>query len=161
MNREQIERMFERFLRERSLKLTPQRRRIFDHVFGADDHFSAETLYDRLREEEGLRVSRATVYRTLGLLVAGGFLSDLQTRRGEKLYEHVLGREHHDHMVCIDCGRIDEFHDEEIERLQGEACRQKGWELADHNLRQFGRCPACREGRGTERGAPAFDPDAR
>ena len=156
MNRDQIEKMFDRFLRERSLKLTAQRRHIFDHVYGTDDHFSAETLYDRLRREEGPTVSRATVYRTLGMLVEGGFLEALDARSGEKLYEHVLGREHHDHMVCIDCGRIEEFFEQEIERLQHEACRKMGWEMADHNLRLFGVCPACRkvrdsaEGKGSE-----------
>ncbi|MEW6071797.1 MAG: Fur family transcriptional regulator [Planctomycetota bacterium] len=154
MNREQIEKMFAHFLRERTLKLTAQRRRILAHAFGAGDHFSAETLYDRLRQEEGPRISRATVYRTLGLLVEGGFLGALDVRRGEKLYEHVLGRAHHDHLVCIDCGRIEEFSDAEIERLQREACRAAGWEMADHNLRLFGVCPACQAARDGQAGAP-------
>lgn len=147
--------MFERFLRDRSLKLTSQRRRIFERAFEDDDHFSAETLYDRLREEEGPRVSRATVYRTLGLLIEGGFLGMLDTRRGEKLYEHVLGRHHHDHLVCIDCGRIEEFFDEGIEERQHDACREKGWEMKGHNLRLFGICPPCRRERERDRKARA------
>lgn len=143
MNQAEIQKSFERFLRQRSLKLTPQRERIFRRVFATHEHFSAETLYLWLREEQGASVSRATVYRTLGLLVEGGFLESLDAGNGELLYEHVLGHRHHDHMVCIDCGRIEEFVDERIEELQQAACQRKGWTLLHHNLRLFGRCRAC------------------
>ena len=77
MNHATIQRAFERFLRTRALKLTPQRRRIFERAFATHEHFSAETLYGWMRAEEGSTVSRATVYRTLSLLVEGGFLETL------------------------------------------------------------------------------------
>ncbi len=143
MNQASIQRAFERFLRRRSLKLTPQRERIFERVFSTHDHFSAETLYRWLGLEEGPAVSRATVYRTLGLLVEGGFLESLDAGSGELLYEHVLGHRHHDHILCIDCGRIEEFSDERIEDLQREAAQRKGFSLLYHNLRLFGTCAAC------------------
>ena len=143
MNQETIVKRFERFLRSRSLKLTAQRRRIFDRAFGTHEHFSAEQLYDWLRSEPGPRVSRATVYRTIGLLMEGHFIEALDTGRAELVYEHVLGHAHHDHMVCLDCGKIEEFHDERIEELQVEACRKKGFELVRHDLRMHGYCRAC------------------
>jgi Fur family ferric uptake transcriptional regulator len=143
VNQSSIRRAFERFLKTRSLKLTPQRRRIFERVFATHEHFSAERLYDWMRAEDGSAVSRATVYRTLSLLVEGGFLETLDAGKGELLYEHVLGHRHHDHLVCIDCGRIDEFSDERIEDLQREAAARKGFVLHYHNLRLFGTCPAC------------------
>jgi len=143
VNQATIQRAFEHFLRGRSLKLTAQRRRIFERVFATHDHFSAETLYGWLKGEAGPTVSRATVYRTLGLLVEGGFLESLDTGKGELLYEHVLGHRHHDHLVCIDCGRIEEFSDERIEALQQEAARGKGFQLLYHNLRLFGTCAPC------------------
>jgi Fur family transcriptional regulator, ferric uptake regulator len=143
LNQETIVRRFERFLRSRSLKLTTQRRRIFDRAFGTHEHFSAERLYDWLRSEPGPRVSRATVYRTIGLLMEGHFIEALDTGRGELVYEHVLGHAHHDHMVCLDCGKIEEFHDERIEELQIEACRRKGFQLVRHDLRMHGYCRAC------------------
>ena len=148
MNQSSIQRAFERFLRTRALKLTPQRKRIFTRVFATHEHFSAETLYGWMRGEEGSRVSRATVYRTLGLLVEGGFLESLDTGRGELLYEHILGHRHHDHLVCIDCGRIEEFSDERIEDFQREAARRKGFTLHYHNLRLFGTCASCTKKRG-------------
>jgi Fur family ferric uptake transcriptional regulator len=148
-----IQSSFERFLRTRGLKLTSQRQRIFERAFATHEHFSAETLYRWMREEQGPRVSRATVYRTLGLLLEGGFIDSLDTGRGELMYEHTLGHRHHDHMVCLQCGRIEEFHDPRIEALQAEACASKGFELISHDHRLLGHCRACVLGR--ERGDTA------
>ena len=143
MNQASIHRAFERFLRRRALKLTPQRNRIFERAFATHEHFSAEKLYNWLKGEAGPAVSRATVYRTLSLLVEGGFLESLDTGQGELLYEHILGHRHHDHLMCIDCGKIEEFVDERIEDLQRAAAERKGFQLLYHNLRLFGTCAAC------------------
>jgi len=161
VNQSTIQKAFEAFLKERSLKLTPQRKSIFDAVFATHDHFSAETLYGWLRESEARNVSRATVYRTLSLLVEGGFLESLDAGQGELLYEHVLGHRHHDHLVCVDCGRIEEFFDKRIEELQEEAARRKGFTLRSHNLRLFGTCGPCTKKRGLDNtGASATSPAA-
>jgi len=149
VKRESIVRAFEAFLRTRGLKLTSQRRRIFDRAFATHEHFSAEALAGWLAREQGPRVSRATVYRTLGLLLDGKFLSALDAGKGELVYEHVLGHVHHDHMLCLECGRIEEFHDERIEELQLAACRKKGFELVTHDLRLRGYCRACARRRAT------------
>jgi Fur family ferric uptake transcriptional regulator len=158
-----IERRFEEFLRQHALKLTAQRKRIFDRTFATHEHFSAEKLYGWLREEDGARVSRATVYRTLDLLVKGGFLGALDTGQGELVYEHVLGHDHHDHMICISCGRIEEFHDERIEELQRVAAQKHGFTIERHLHRLMGYCRACsraRERRATVEAArvPAAEP---
>lgn len=142
MKHDTIVRRFEMHLRSRSLKLTSQRRRIFDRVFATHEHFSAEEMYGWLKSEPE-RVSRATVYRTLALLLEGRFVSALDSGRGELLYEHVLGHPHHDHMVCLGCGKITEFHDERIEELQLEACRKKGFQLVSHEHRLQGYCKGC------------------
>lgn len=153
MKHETIRKAFEEFLRARELKLTTQRERIFERAFSTHEHFSAEQLYDWLREEPGARVSRATVYRTIGLLAEGGFLGSLDTGRGELVYEHLLGHKHHDHMVCMECGRIEEFHDERIEALQHEACQRMGFVLVSHSHRLIGLCRACARKRGASVGA--------
>ena len=82
---------------------------IFEKAFETHEHFSAEKLYEWLRQEDGPKVSRATVYRTLDMLERGGFIESLDVGRGELVYEHVLGHKHHDHLVCTECGRIEEF----------------------------------------------------
>ncbi len=143
MNQAKIQEAFESFLRERGLKLTPQRMRIFERVFATHEHFSAEQLFGWMREEPGDKVSRATVYRTIGLLAEGRFLESLDTGNGELLYEHVLGHRHHDHLVCEDCGRIEEFYDEDIERIQTQVAKSKGFVLRHHSMRLFGTCPTC------------------
>lgn len=145
MRYEQIVKRFESFLRERSLKLTGQRRRVLDRAFGTHEHFSAEQLFAMLRDEADVQpaVSRATVYRTIGLLLEGGFVEALDTGSGELKYEHILGHHHHDHMLCLECGRIEEFHDERIEELQKENCAKRGFELVSHDLRLRGYCKAC------------------
>jgi len=138
-----IHRSFESFLRERGLKLTAQRRRCLDRAFATHEHFSAERLYLWLKEEAGASVSRATVYRTLSLLVEGGFLESLDPGTGELVYEHVLGHRHHDHVVCLSCGKIEEFSDERIEELQRENCARLGFELVSHVLKLSGYCKGC------------------
>lgn len=143
MKQAEIKRAFEDFLRKRELKLTPQRARIFDRAFSTHEHFTAEELYAWLATQPGPRVSRATVYRTLVLLLEGEFMKSMDVGRGELVYEHVLGHGHHDHMVCLDCGRIEEFHDQRIETLQEEAAAKKGFELVKHDHRLIGYCRAC------------------
>ena len=134
---------FKTFLSSRSLKLTPQRSIVFEKAFETHEHFSAETLYSWLRDDEEASVSRATVYRTLQLLQEGAFIESLDTGRGELVYEHVVGHQHHDHMLCIDCGKIEEFQDPRIEELQEKACERKGFTLVSHALRLMGYCRSC------------------
>ena len=143
MKQATILRSFEDYLRGRSLKMTPQRRRVFDRVFATHEHFSADELYAWMRAEEGPAVSRATVYRTIGLLLEGGFIDSLDCGRGELVYEHTLGHRHHDHMVCLGCGRIEEFHDEGIEELQRAAADRHGFQVVSHDHRLLGYCRAC------------------
>ncbi|MDP6407870.1 MAG: Fur family transcriptional regulator [Planctomycetota bacterium] len=148
MNQTLIDQKFESYLRSRSLKLTPQRWRIFERAFATHKHFSAEQLYAWMAEEEGPKVSRATVYRTLSLLEEGGFIESLDTGGGEIVYEHVLGHGHHDHLICTDCGRICEFREPRIEKLQREVARSQGFTLESHSLRLMGRCASCAESLG-------------
>ena len=133
---------FEDYLKRNNLKLTPQRQQVFEKVFSTNEHFSAERLYELLREEEGDGVSRATVYRALEVLAKGGFVETLETGRGEVLYEH-MAQHHHDHMVCVECSKIEEFHDERIEELQERAAEAIGFVIVSHVHRLTGLCKAC------------------
>lgn len=150
MKQAAIRKAFVDYLRQRALRLTPQRARIFDRAFSTHEHFSAETLFGWLREEQGPRTSRATVYRTLALLVEGHFLDCFDSGKGELLYEHVMGHRHHDHLMCTGCGRIEEFFDDRIERIQEEICARYGFELVDHDHRLRGLCKACARKRPRE-----------
>jgi len=132
----------EHHLHEKGLRRTGARRKILEAVFEGDGHFTAEDLLDRMRGH-GVRVSRASVYRTLALLVEGGWVETREFQRGQLMYECMLGHRHHDHLICTRCGKIVEFENDEIERLQVEAARQHGFVLDSHSLRLFGRCSSC------------------
>ncbi len=131
-----------RYLRGRGLRSTDARRKIVEVVLDADDHFTAEGLLDRIRER-GHRVSRASVYRTLSLLVDGGFVESREFQRGQLMYEVMVGSEHHDHLICSVCERIVEFENSAIERLQEAVASEHGFVLQSHSLRLFGTCPDC------------------
>ncbi|HIG10921.1 MAG: Fur family transcriptional regulator [bacterium] len=144
MDQTAIRKRFGEYLHARSLKLTGQRDRIFERAFETHEHFTPEALFDWLREAEGTTVSRATVYRTLTLLEEGGFIVSMNNGLGDVVYEHILGHEHHDHIICLKCGRIDEFQNTEIEALQIEVARTWGYSLVRHTLRLEGVCGTCR-----------------
>lgn len=131
------------YLRKRGLRSTRARRRILREVFAAEDHFTADQLLDRLREK-GERVSRASIYRTLAILVEGGFVASHEFNRTQLLYEPMLGQDHHDHLICRSCQRIVEFENEEIERLQVQIAEAHGFVLRDHSLELYGDCADCR-----------------
>lgn len=138
------------YLKHRGLKVTQQRLTILDAVFKTHEHFSAEALHRRLRNE-GVEVSLATVYRTVNVLVEGGFLEALDVGGGQLLFEHVMGHGHHDHLVCLGCNKIQEFRCPEIEKLQEREAAKLNFRVTHHSLRLFGYCAACeRRGKAHE-----------
>lgn len=141
--REKVNALFDRFLRENRLKHTAQRLKIVKRALSMPKHFSAEDLYQVLRRDK-TPVSKATVYRTLKLLVDANFLDELEIgAREAKFYEPVHGREHHDHMICLKCGSILEFTDQKIEQLQDAAAAKNQFRVLSHSLKLFGLCRLC------------------
>ncbi|MFH0943728.1 MAG: Fur family transcriptional regulator [Planctomycetota bacterium] len=142
-NSAQIDELFDEFIRSSKLKHTAQRMKIVKRAFAMRKHFSAEDLYHILRREK-TDVSKATVYRTLKLLVEANFLDALEIgSRQAKFYEPVHGREHHDHMICLKCGQIVEFIDRTIESLQQKAASNSKFRVLSHSLKLFGLCATC------------------
>lgn len=134
---------FSRFLASHSLRLTRERRAILDEMLRVRGHFDADALLQHFRRK-GRPVSRATLYRTLARLVEAGLVHKIEMAKGQARYEVMVGRHHHDHMICLACGRIVEFESREIERLQEEICRRKGFTMTGHMHQIRGRCSACR-----------------
>jgi Fur family ferric uptake transcriptional regulator len=120
-------------LRNAGLKATTPRLRILEALGeGAPRHFSAEDLYRRL-VNAGEEVGLATVYRVLAQFEQAGLVIRHHFATGHSVFELNRGK-HHDHMVCLETGRVMEFANEEIERLQREMARREGYELVDHSL---------------------------
>ena len=129
-------------LREHGVRLTAPRRTILEAALRTKGHFTAEELIARMRGQ-GVPASKATVYRTLGLLVQKGLLEPREFERGSLRYEVATKEDHHDHMICTACGTVHEFVDDEIERLQAEACLRFGFRMLGHSHRIFGLCSRC------------------
>lgn len=143
------------YLRSRNLRMTPERRWVLQGVLSRDGHFDAEELLAFLHKRH-MPVSRATLYRTLDHLTASGLVKKHAFGRGHALFEHAYERQHHDHLICDRCGDVDEFVNDEIERLQDDVCRQHGFLATNHVMQIFGICRRCR----ASEAAPA-DAEAR
>ncbi len=133
---------FEKRLQENGLKLTGQRRLVVQKAFSMHRHFTADELLDISRKADR-RVSKATVYRTLALLTKYKLLDEHDFGRGSTYYEQMVGYAHHDHLVCLRCGRIIEFQNDAIEKLQDEVVKEHQFLMLTHSLKLFGLCPLC------------------
>lgn len=126
-------------LKSSGLKATLPRIKILD-VFqhATDRHMTAEDVYKRLLAE-GSDIGLATVYRVLMQFEQAGILSRNHFESGKSVFELNEGK-HHDHMVCLDCGRVEEFYDPEIEARQRAVAEKAGFELQDHSLSLYAAC---------------------
>ena len=143
---------FAAYLSRNHLKMTRGRRRLLAQVLAVRGHFDVDDLLGLLRRS-GQKVSRATLYRNLPRLVESGLIHKVEMAQGQARYEVMIGRHHHDHMVCLACGRILEFESPEVERIQVEVCRRKKFVMTGHTHQIRGYCSAC-AGDGGARRAP-------
>jgi Fur family ferric uptake transcriptional regulator len=126
-------------LKESGLKATLPRRKILE-LFEASKvrHLSAEDVYKALLGE-GIDVGLATVYRVLTQFEQAGLLSRQNFEHGKAVFELNQGG-HHDHLVCLQCGRVEEFYDADIEKRQNQVAAKRGFELRGHSLALYGDC---------------------
>ncbi len=126
-------------LKSTGLKATLPRLKILD-VFqqGAQRHMTAEDVF-RVLLDERTDIGLATVYRVLTQFEQAGILLRSHFESGKAVYELNEGQ-HHDHLVCLDCGRVEEFYDAEIEKRQHDVARAKGFDIADHALSLYAHC---------------------
>ena len=136
------ENVFREFLRDRGLKYTSEREKILRAVMHTDEHFEAEELL-RLMWQESNRVGKATVYRTLKLLVECGIVKEVHFSNQQVHYEHTYGQDPHDHMVCRRCGRIIEFDAADVVRLRTVIAAQARFRALSHRFQILGTCEAC------------------
>jgi Fur family ferric uptake transcriptional regulator len=132
----------EEFMRSRGLKLTGPRRRVVEKLLTVKGHVAADDLIELLRRDK-TPVSKATVYRTLALVSQSGLIDGHDFERGKRVYEPMVGRAHHDHMFCISCGKVIEFAEEAIERLQDMVVARYRFTPVYHSHKIFGYCEAC------------------
>lgn len=143
-----IERRFEEYLERKGLNLTRQRQQILQALMSAEKHLGVEEVYDLLKRKDPA-LGRATIFRTVKLLQECGLVAEVTSANGRSKYELKADRPHHDHMICVECGRITEFQSPRMEHFQDEAIRKHGFEALWHRHEIFGRCTrCCAEARG-------------
>ncbi|HVT05262.1 MAG TPA: transcriptional repressor [Thermoanaerobaculia bacterium] len=135
---------FQGFLEQQGLKLTTERKSLVREIFATHYHFEADELLFKLKEKS-IKISRATIYRTLELLVKSGMVRRVHLGEDHYHYERVTKNSHHDHLVCTTCGSVIEFHDSFLEARQREICERKKFTPTFHNLQILGICDACRQ----------------
>lgn len=131
-----------RVLKKEGLRYTQQRQSVWDELCATNDHRDAEEIYLAIRQS-GLNVSRATVYRTIDVLVKNKMARKLELGDGRARYEHKVNATHHDHLICIQCGKIEEFMDEIIESRQDDIVKKFGYKLVRHIHQLFIICSEC------------------
>lgn len=142
MSFDQERQIFLDVLRARGMRVTSERLALLDEMFSQHGHLDAEQLHGRMKAH-GHKISRATVYRNLDLLVDCGLARKYRLGQDRFLYEHVHPGQSHDHIACRNCGQVVEFVSPSISALLGEICKAHGFVEDEKVLQVTGLCGIC------------------
>lgn len=134
-----VKEIFRTYLKERNQRQTPERFMVLEEIYTSDGHFDADDIFFRMKEA-GTRVSRATVYNTLDLLVECGLVQRQQFGKNQYYYERAFAYQQHDHIICKECGVVVEFCDPRILEIQKLMEKIHNFEMKGHSLHFFGTC---------------------
>lgn len=137
------ERVLKEYLQQKDLKYTDQRRVILDSFLKTETHFTVDDLYARVKAVNQ-SIGYTTVYRTLKLFTECGLATEMKFEDGITRYEHCFGHEHHDHLICVKCGRLIEVVEPEIEELQEKLARKHHFDIEHHRMELYGICQKCK-----------------
>jgi Fur family ferric uptake transcriptional regulator len=141
---ETAKKKLEEFLRKEGYRVTPERFEVLDAVNAIEGHFDADELFLNLKEK-GSKVSRATVYNTLEVLEECQLVFKTRLKDHGSRYEKAFGRSHHDHLICVSCGKIIEFVNKDIETAQENIAKKFKFKLVSHSHQIFGLCTECQK----------------
>ena len=131
------------YLRENGYLITRQRKRIAEIIFNTPGHLSVEDIQGLLRKNK-VSASIASIYRTIDVMIKSELVVQHRFGKRFKRFEAVRQEKHHDHLVCIRCGKVFEFSNQEIENLQLEVARERDFTITSHKLDIYGYCSKCR-----------------
>ena len=134
---------FRRHLRDQHLPVTRQRDLVAQAVLLSDEHLSVETIQRRLNDQ-GERVGTATIYRTLDVLVRSGLVRAHDFGEGFKRYEPMPQQAHHEHLICLRCGKVVEFQNDRLERMIPIIADEHAFQHQRHRVEVYGLCRECR-----------------
>lgn len=143
--KEDIISQLKEIIKQKGLKYTKQREIIFETILDSDEHLNAEEVYNNIRVKyPDVNIGIATVYRALVFLEEADLISSVSLNKDGKKFETNF-KNHHDHLICVRCGKIVEFHDDEIEQRQEIAAVTKGFKLVSHTMNLYGVCSDCQK----------------
>lgn len=134
--------VFEEHIQKAGLRRTAQRDLIMEVFLRTEEHLTSDDLYWLVQKEDPT-VGHTTVYRTLKLLIEAGLAREVRFGDNKTYYEHHFGHQHHDHMICTECGKVIEFFSAEIEALQDQMADNFDFKPTHHSLRLWGVCSDC------------------
>ena len=134
---------FRAWMREQDIPLTPQRLAVADLLLGSERQYSAEEIVEALATADH-KVGTATVYRTIGTLIEGGFVEERNLGEGFRRFAAKTELPHHEQLLCGVCGRVQEFRDTAIGRMTHRVAEAHGFERERHRLVIYGTCAGCR-----------------
>jgi len=145
LNYEELLNKLRVILKEKGLKYTKQRELILETLFENKNHYTPEDLYILIKQKHpNLNIGIATIYRTLSFLEESKIISSISFGANGKKYELML-KEHHDHLVCTECSKIIEFHNETIEKQQELIAKEFKFKMTSHIMQLVGICQECQE----------------
>ena len=134
---------YREFLASKGQRMTRERSIIVEEIFSLHEHFDAESLIERLSRSRTDRVSRSTVYRSLALLEEAGLIRKVARQDDREIFEHDYGYPQHDHLICRQCGKLIEFHNDAINDVLAEVARRYDFRMEGHRLEVQGLCDEC------------------
>lgn len=136
--------IFHSHIKAKGLKYTTERKRILEAVLSMPSHFEVDELHMKMREQYNNKVSKATIYRTLPLMVEAGILREVLFVDKHAHYEHTFRHKHHEHLICLKCQKIIEFVNPQLENLLISVADTHQFEIREHKLEMTGICKDCR-----------------
>ena len=141
----EIQQKIERHFYHMGLRMTKPRQKLIECVFSSDEHFTADELLERAKKMDP-KTARATVYRTLAMLTEAGVVGEIDLGKGQRVYDpNFADNPNHNHLICVDCGKVVEFEDEHMAVLEDCLTRRMGFRPSKKSLRIEACCDQLRK----------------